>query len=91
MPTIPNTIVEEIKPMAETYKILSTSVTPGEALEKVAMNNPNVKQILDQVRVMNTDPKSMFYAEAHRRGMTDNQIEEALNGLSQSLGLNRPN
>lgn len=77
--------------MAETYKIFSTSATPGEALEKVAMNNSGVKQILDQVRVMNADPKSMFYAEAHRRGMTDIQIEEVLNGLSQSLGLSRPN
>lgn len=77
--------------MAETYKILSTSVTPGEALERVAMNNTGVKQILDQAQAMNSDPKSMFYAEAHRRGMTDNQIEEVLNGLSQSLGLSRPN
>lgn len=77
--------------MAETYKILSTSVTPGEALERVAMNNSGVKQILDQAQAMNSDPKSMFYAEAHRRGMTDNQIEQVLNSLSQSLGLNRPN
>lgn len=77
--------------MAETYKILSTSVTPGEALERVAMNNTGVKQILDQAQAMNSDPKSMLYAEARRRGMTDVQIEEVLNGLSQSLGLSRPN
>ena len=77
--------------MADNYKILSTSATPGEAIERIAMDNSGVKQVLEQVRAMNTDPKSAFYAEAHRRGMTDNQIEEVLNGLSQSLGLNRPN
>lgn len=77
--------------MAETYKALSTSETPGEALERVAMNNEGIKQVINQVQSMNTDPKTAFYTEAHRRGMTDNQIEEMLNRVSQTLGLNRPN
>lgn len=87
----PNSVIAQIKPMADTYKMLSTSVSPGEALEKIALDNYGVRQAMDQARAMNNNPKSAFYAEARRRGLSDIEIENGLKNLSQTLGINVPN
>lgn len=81
---------DKLKPIANMYKLFENSGNPMAMLQQAASSNPQFKDILNQVNSLNGDPKAAFYAMARQKGMTDIQIDEGLNLMSNTLGIKRP-
>ena len=88
----PNTSLaaDKLKPIANMYKLFENSNNPMAMLEQAASSNPQFKDILSKVNSFSGDPKTAFYTMARQKGMTDIQIDEGLNLMAKTLGINRP-
>ena len=69
--------IQQIKSMME---IVRTSSNPGQILNFMAQSNPELKSMLEALG--NNNPRDFFYAEARRKGLTDEQISAFLKELA---------
>lgn len=54
--------------------VLRNSQNPQQALSTLAMQNPNLQQVINMVGNSGQDSRSMFYALAKAKGVDPNQI-----------------
>ena len=63
------------------WKAVRGSHNPEKLIEMMAQNNPELKSVLTLVG--SKDPKEVFYINARRMGLTDEQISAYLKELAE--------
>ena len=63
------------------WKAVRGSRNPEKIIEMMAQNNPDLKSVLSLVG--SKDPKEVFYINARRMGLTDEQISAYLKELAE--------
>lgn len=77
---------QKIKEIKDMYNVLKNSNNPNAILNQMVNSNPKVKQIYDSINsIYNGDSKTAFYTEAHKMGMSDEQINQYLEQLKTQL------
>ena len=71
--------IQQLKSMMQ---IVRTSGNPDKMLELMAQSNPELKALLESLG--NKNPKDLFYSEARRKGLTDDQIDAFLKKLANA-------
>lgn len=74
----PTVKFQQLKSMMQ---IVSTSSNPDQMLAYMAQSNPELKQLLNSIGSKN--PKELFYNEARRKGLTNEQIDAFLKELAK--------
>lgn len=59
-------------------QLVRSSNNPGVALQMMAQNNPQLKQVMDVVNQSGGDPQKAFYTLCQQRGVDPQQILNAL-------------
>jgi hypothetical protein len=67
--------MQQIKQMINTVKMAQN---PQAALNQIAINNPQMKQVIDIVNKYGGDPNKAFYGMAEQYGIDPNEILEFL-------------
>ena len=78
----PNMLPEKIQQIKSMMEIVRTSSNPGQMLNFMAQSNPELKSMLEALG--NNNPRDFFYAEARRKGLTDDQIDAFLKKLANA-------
>ena len=52
-------------------------------LQQMVMNNPKLKAAYNQIQASGGDGKAAFFSAARAKGLSDDQIQNGLNELSQ--------
>lgn len=58
--------------------MVSGSQNPAAMLNQMAMNNPNLKQVMDFINQTGGDPQKAFYAMAEQKGVNPQDILDML-------------
>ena len=58
--------------------MVSGSQNPSAMLNQLAMNNPNLKQVMDFINQNGGDPQKAFYALAEQNGVNPQEILDIL-------------
>lgn len=69
------TNLQNIKKMMNTFKMAQN---PQQMLQSEIVKNPQMKQVIDLVKMSGGDPKTAFYKLAEQRGVNPNDILNAL-------------
>lgn len=71
--------IEKLQQLKSMMQIVRTSSNPEQMLKYMASTNPELKQLIESIGTSN--PKDLFYNEARRKGLTDEQISAFLKEL----------
>ena len=83
---VPQINTQKIKEIKDMYNIVRNSNNPNAMLNQMVNSNPQMKQIYDNINgIYNGNSKNAFYAEAHKMGLNDEQINQYLEQLKQQL------
>ena len=77
-------IIEQLKPIARTIKMVEAGPNQGAMLESLMANNPQVRDICNTLKAANGNYETVFYAMAKQRGCSDEQAKQILSELQQS-------
>ena len=69
-----NNMLQAAQPVRQLMNIVRSAQNPQLMLNQLAMNNPQLKQVMDIVQKHGGDPMTAFRAEAEARGMDPNEI-----------------
>ena len=63
-------------------RAIKNSINPNAMLQQLAKENPQIFNVMNTInRVYNGDGRAAFMADAKRKGMTDQQIQEFLEAI----------
>ena len=71
-------VSSNIAPFKQMFNTVKMAQNPQLALQQMAVNNPQVKQVLDYVNKNGGDPKTAFYALAKEKGVNPEEILKQL-------------
>ena len=69
-----NNMLQAAQPVRQLMNMVRSAQNPQLMLNQLAMNNPQLKQVMDIVQKHGGDPMTAFLAEAEARGMDPNEI-----------------
>ena len=69
-----NNMLQAAQPVRQLMNMVRSAQNPQLMLNQLAMNNPQLKQVMDIVQKHGGDPMTAFRAEAEARGMDPNEI-----------------
>lgn len=76
--------MEQMGQIKGMYQALQKSANPKGMLEQMLSSNPQMKMVQNQINQYG-DPKIAFFNVAHNMGLTDEQIQNGLDSVSQML------
>lgn len=75
---------EKINQIKRMMSIVKSSSNPQAMLEMMSQSNPELKSIISLVNNNPIQARSLFYEEAKRRGLDEQQIQAFLSQLANS-------
>lgn len=71
----------QITNLKKIFDIVNTSSNPQSMLDAMAVTNPSLKQIMDELSTSKMSSKDIFYKKAKEKGMSDEDIEKFLSQI----------
>ena len=71
-------VMSNIAPLKQMMNTIKSAQNPNLALQQMASNNPQIKQVMDYVSKSGGDPKAAFYALAKEKGVDPDEILKQL-------------
>ena len=69
-----NSMMQAVQPVRQMMDAVRTAQNPQAALNRIIMNNPQMKQVMDIVNRYGGDPMTAFRKEAEARGVDPDEI-----------------
>ena len=73
-----NNMMQAVQPVRQMMNMVRSAQNPQEVLNQLAMNNPQLKQVMDIVQKHGGDPMAAFKATAEEMGVNPNEIMNML-------------
>ena len=83
--------VNNLKPLADMYRIFEASNDPMGTLKQAALSNTQFGDILQMTQAANGDPKQALYAKAKSMNLSDAEINDGFSKMESLLGIKKPN